>query len=175
MADDIAFVAANAASLQASIVKSGSWSTSVVAAQSIDQPASFDKAMQRTGLSARMSTESVSAKPTFTPSARDAAINKNHRAFETIVLQGIVSAMLPNDPGGKFSAGSAGRMWKSVMAEKIAEKIAERGTIKLIPDAAFADAMNPDKTRTASAQPPNPTWQTTTEVTELRPVNSKME
>ena len=53
--------------------------------------------------------------------------------------------MLPSENNKSFGTGSAGKMWKSLFAEKLAEQITASGRIKLLPDAAFAAAMQQEK------------------------------
>jgi peptidoglycan hydrolase FlgJ len=49
--------------------------------------------------------------------------------FEAFVLQGFVSAMLPEQAGSVYGKGLSGEMWQSMFAEKIAAQMAERGGI----------------------------------------------
>lgn len=49
--------------------------------------------------------------------------------FESMVLRNFVEAMLPKETEAVYGRGLAGDMWKSMMAERIADVVAERGGI----------------------------------------------
>jgi Rod binding domain-containing protein len=49
--------------------------------------------------------------------------------FEAFVLQTFIQEMMPETPEGVYGSGIAGDFWKSMMAEKIAEQVAERGSV----------------------------------------------
>jgi hypothetical protein len=49
--------------------------------------------------------------------------------FEAFVLQSFIQEMMPQSTEGVFGSGLAGGFWKSMMSEKIAEQVAERGSI----------------------------------------------
>lgn len=49
--------------------------------------------------------------------------------FEAVLLQNMVEGMMPKDSDAMFGSGTAGNMWKSMLAEKIAEQIARSGTL----------------------------------------------
>jgi peptidoglycan hydrolase FlgJ len=49
--------------------------------------------------------------------------------FESVLLQNMVEAMMPQDSQAMFGTGTAGGMWKSMLAEKIAAEIARSGAI----------------------------------------------
>lgn len=51
------------------------------------------------------------------------------KRFEAMVLKTFIESMLPADGGAVYGKGLAGDMWKSMMAEKVAEVMAERGGI----------------------------------------------
>lgn len=51
------------------------------------------------------------------------------KRFEAVVLQTFVQTMLPKDADGVYGKGLAGDMWKSMMSEKIADVMTERGGI----------------------------------------------
>ncbi len=63
----------------------------------------------------------VSMKSDKTPEA--------YRKFEAMVLQNFVQEMLPSENESVFGKGMAGDMWKSMMAEHLANVIAEGGGI----------------------------------------------
>lgn len=49
--------------------------------------------------------------------------------FEAVLLQNMVEEMMPKDSQAMFGSGTAGNMWKSMLAEKIAEQIAKSGAL----------------------------------------------
>lgn len=49
--------------------------------------------------------------------------------FEAAILSTFVQAMMPKDTTSVYGEGLAGDMWKSQMAEKIADQISQRGGI----------------------------------------------
>lgn len=49
--------------------------------------------------------------------------------FEAFVLQTFIQEMMPKEAEGVFGSGVSGDFWKSLMAEKIAEQVAERGNL----------------------------------------------
>lgn len=49
--------------------------------------------------------------------------------FEAFVLQTFIQEMMPKDAEGVFGSGVSGDFWRSLMAEKIAEQVAERGDL----------------------------------------------
>ncbi len=71
---------------------------------------------------------------------------KARKAFETFALQTFIGSMMPKENNKMFGTGSAGKLWQSMMAEKLAEQIAASGRLKLMPD----------ETKTAAAAPVHP-------------------
>ena len=51
------------------------------------------------------------------------------KRFEAMVLQTFIQNMLPRDGAAVYGKGMAGDMWKSLLAEKVAEVMADRGGI----------------------------------------------
>ncbi|WP_318011957.1 rod-binding protein [Mesorhizobium sp. AD1-1] len=54
---------------------------------------------------------------------------KKFKKFEAMVLQTFIQNMLPKDTEGVYGKGLAGDMWKSQLAERVADVMAERGGI----------------------------------------------
>ena len=54
---------------------------------------------------------------------------ETYKRFEAMVLQTFVANMLPKNAESVYGAGMSGDMWKSMMAGKIADVVAERGGI----------------------------------------------
>lgn len=57
----------------------------------------------------------------------------SQRAFEAFALQTFIESMLPDETTKLFGSGSAGKMWKSLLAEKLAAQIADSGQLNLTP------------------------------------------
>ncbi len=51
------------------------------------------------------------------------------RKFEAMMLQSFIQSMLPEDSEAVYGKGLAGDMWRSLMAEKIADVMADSGGI----------------------------------------------
>jgi peptidoglycan hydrolase FlgJ len=49
--------------------------------------------------------------------------------FEALVLQTFIQSMLPKDAESVYGKGLSGDMWQSMLAEKIAEQVTQRGGI----------------------------------------------
>jgi len=49
--------------------------------------------------------------------------------FEAFVLQTFIQEMMPKESEAVYGSGISGDFWKSMMSEKIAEQVAERGSI----------------------------------------------
>ena len=54
---------------------------------------------------------------------------ESFKRFEAMVLQTFIQNMLPMDGAAVYGKGVAGDMWKSLLSEKIADVMAERGGI----------------------------------------------
>jgi flagellar protein FlgJ len=70
--------------------------------------------------------------------AEPPASPNSFKRFEAMVLQTFIQNMMPQDAEAVYGKGIAGDMWKSMMAEKIAGVMADRGGIGI------ADRMLPD-------------------------------
>jgi peptidoglycan hydrolase FlgJ len=62
--------------------------------------------------------------------------NKARKSFEAFALQVFIGSMLPKENAQLFGTGSAGKLWQSLLAEKLADQIASSGRLKLLPDEA---------------------------------------
>jgi Rod binding domain-containing protein len=51
------------------------------------------------------------------------------RQFESFILQTFIETMLPKNAESVFGKGTAGGIWKSMMAEKLADQISRSGGI----------------------------------------------
>jgi hypothetical protein len=54
---------------------------------------------------------------------------KPYRDFEAFVLQSFIQSMLPNDTESVFGRGTAGEMWKGLLAEQLGKQFARSGGI----------------------------------------------
>jgi flagellar protein FlgJ len=62
--------------------------------------------------------------PTANPRAR-----KAETQLESVVLSEFIGEMLPKDAPGAFGQGYAGDMWRSMLAERVADQIAASGRL----------------------------------------------
>jgi flagellar protein FlgJ len=60
--------------------------------------------------------------------------------FEAVLLQNMVEAMMPKDSEAMFGSGTAGSMWKSMLAEKVAAEIARSGAVGIAKQVAAGSA-----------------------------------
>jgi Rod binding domain-containing protein len=49
------------------------------------------------------------------------------KEFEAFFLQSVIQEMLPKDAEGVYGSGIAGDIWRSMLSEKLAFEVAERG------------------------------------------------
>ena len=54
---------------------------------------------------------------------------KPYVEFEAFVLQSFIQSMLPTDADGVFGQGTAGEMWKGLLAEQLGKQLAKAGGI----------------------------------------------
>jgi hypothetical protein len=50
-----------------------------------------------------------------------------YRGFEAMALTTFIQSAMPDDAGSYFGSGTAGSVWKSMLAQQIAEQMAKRG------------------------------------------------
>jgi hypothetical protein len=62
--------------------------------------------------------------------------------FEAVLLQNMVESMMPEDSQAMFGSGTAGSVWKSMLAEKVAAEIARSGVIGIAKQVAAAEAAS---------------------------------
>ncbi|WP_081709772.1 rod-binding protein [Mesorhizobium erdmanii] len=72
---------------------------------------------------------SILSRATADKAAATADPAKKFKKFEAMVLQTFIQNMLPKDTEGVYGKGLAGDMWKSQLAERVADVMAERGGI----------------------------------------------
>jgi flagellar protein FlgJ len=93
--------------------------------------------------------ETVSATAAGNAASRASATPIRDKAgfvkFEAMVLRNFVEAMMPKSTESVYGKGLAGDMWKSMMAEQVANVVAERGGVG-IADRVLGDYyMNADR------------------------------
>jgi peptidoglycan hydrolase FlgJ len=75
---------------------------------------------------------SVSVASASVASAKDAAPDKSlevYQRFEAMILQNFVGSMLPSDSEQLYGEGTAGDIWKGMMAEQLGAVLAKGGGI----------------------------------------------
>lgn len=85
-------------------------------------------------------TASVSADKTNTDVDAKKA-NDVYVQFEALLLQNMVETMLPKESEAIFGRGTAGEIWKSMMAEQIAKELARTGTIGIAKQISSAQSV----------------------------------
>jgi hypothetical protein len=82
--------------------------------------------------------------PPAAPGTKEAnASAKNKEAyvkFEALLVQNMIEAMMPKDMEAVFGSGTAGNVWKSMLAEKVAMQIAESGALGIAKEIAGGEA-----------------------------------
>lgn len=77
---------------------------------------------------------------------------KARKSFEAFALQVFISSMLPKEGEKLFGTGSAGKLWQSLMAEKLADQIASSGRLKLLPDQTSTAAAVPQPSQASKIE-----------------------
>jgi Rod binding domain-containing protein len=88
-----------------------------------------------------------------------AAAAKAYRGFEAMALSTFIEAALPQDGSAVFGAGTAGGVWKSMLAEQIAMQMAKSGGIGIADQLAAQAQRTPEATagpRAAAESPFDP-------------------
>ncbi|PSJ60712.1 rod-binding protein [Pseudaminobacter soli (ex Li et al. 2025)] len=81
------------------------------------------------GMSATFSVGDVGRYGKSASASADVKAPDTFKKFEAMVLQTFIQNMMPKDAENVYGKGMAGDMWKSMMAGKIADVMAERGGI----------------------------------------------
>lgn len=95
------------------------------------------------------------ANPPVARAAEPAKGGESFRRFEAMVLQTFIQNMLPKDAEGVYGKGFAGDMWKTQMAERLADTIAERGGIGIAKALASAHYLSGAGAEAANPASPN--------------------
>lgn len=132
--------------------ESGDWETGAVAAAapSKDTGAAWATAVQRAAAntsqppkflspSAAMATLASGTQNAASAASADGKKNP-YVQFEAMLLQNMIESMLPENAEAVFGSGTAGSIWKSMLAEKIATEIAETGALGIAKQIAAGEA-----------------------------------
>lgn len=99
-----------------------------------DRP--FDPASARVAMQNREALANGGLRETLSPM-------KPYQEFESFVLRSFVESMLPKDAESVFGSGTAGDVWKGMLAEKIGAEIAQSGGIGIAEQLAKIHPSNP--------------------------------
>ncbi|MEY9100291.1 flagellar protein FlgJ [Sinorhizobium fredii] len=69
-------------------------------------------------------------------------VPETYRKFEAMVLQNFVKSMLPSESESVFGKGTSGEVWKGMMAEQIANVLADGGGIGIADRMVGSDAAD---------------------------------
>ncbi len=83
----------------------------------------------------RSTVEMMSGRPSATAAAPMDARTKAYKGVEELVLQNLVETMLPKDESGIFGSGTAGDVWRSMLAEQLAKQIGKSVDLGLVKSA----------------------------------------
>jgi hypothetical protein len=75
--------------------------------------------------------------PTAGPSRREMDV---YVQFEALLMKDMIEAMLPQDAETVFGSGTAGNIWKSMLAEQVAFEIARTGSLGIAKTIAQGEA-----------------------------------
>jgi hypothetical protein len=69
------------------------------------------------------------AAPAMPPTTAVSAAEKAFRGFEAMALASMIEAAMPQEGSAVFGSGTAGHVWKSMLAEQLGTQMAEAGGI----------------------------------------------
>jgi Rod binding domain-containing protein len=87
------------------------------------------------------------------PSAKAGKAAEAFRQFEAFVLQSFIETMLPKNAEAVFGKGTAGAIWKSMLAEKLADQISRNGGVGIAQRIAGA-SVSEVRPASGEARPP---------------------
>jgi len=122
--------------------------------------ARLERLSGQTARTADTATAATEAEPSWSTAVKTAAANRPRATapiarattndstkpdevyvqFEAVLLQNMVENMMPKDSEAMFGSGTAGGIWKSMLAEKISAEIARAGTVGIAKQIASAQA-----------------------------------
>ena len=82
------------------------------------------------------------ARASASDGASNKAIPETYRKFEAMVLQNFVKSMLPAESEEIYGKGTAGEMWRSMMADEMGQVISKRGGIGIAKSLMRNEAVN---------------------------------
>ncbi|MEW5422255.1 rod-binding protein [Amorphus sp. 3PC139-8] len=100
------------------------------------------------GLTARANNQILFAGASL-PDARD----RTYRNFEAMALTSFVETMLPGDAESVFGSGTAGNVWRSMLAQHIADEVADAGGIGIADSLRSAAELRGRETTVAGGDP----------------------
>ncbi|MFI5010900.1 MAG: rod-binding protein [Hyphomicrobiales bacterium] len=94
-----------------------------------------------------------------------------YREFEAFVLQSFIQSMLPQNADGIFGHGTAGEMWKAILAEQLGRQLAKGGGIGIAAKVfkAHPGAAAPSSAHNVGHGPPLAPRRPTLQVAALEP------
>jgi hypothetical protein len=127
--------------------------TEAAASQPEDPTLAWTAEIQRAAAATSHPAKFVaSAAPTDGSSKKNSA----YVQFEALLLQNMIEAMMPEHAEAVFGSGTAGNVWKSMLAEKVAAEIARAGPLGIAKEIAAAEkisagAVSPTKMKAGDA------------------------
>lgn len=120
--------------------------------------AAAEQANPETGWAAevrRAAAANLKSSASFAPPT-DATANATDKngpfvKFEAMLLQTMIEEMMPEDAEAVYGSGTAGKVWKSMLAEKVAMEIARTGSLGIAKQIAAAHPASPLTSTTAKA------------------------
>lgn len=100
------------------------------------------------GLTARANNQVL-----FGSAGRPDAQDLTYRNFEAMALSTFVETMLPGDAESVFGSGTAGNVWRSMLAEQVAGEIAKAGGIGIADSLRAAADRRSEPTTVAGGEP----------------------
>ncbi len=82
-------------------------------------------------ISASIATASMMSTESSDAGRSKMVSEKTAKEFEAMFLRQTLESMLPDEKNSIFGGGTAGGMWRSMMADKISGVLAERGVLGL--------------------------------------------
>lgn len=129
-AEPVAATPAGAGGFVTTVQKAGD----VAPFETVVKSAAAEQAARAARSAAAMPAGGTNGAPLAAPAMSPAAkASKAQKSFETFALQTFIGSMLPKENSKMFGTGNAGKMWQSLLAEKLAEQIAASGRLKLLP------------------------------------------
>jgi Rod binding domain-containing protein len=96
--------------------------------------ATFLKSTAATGATTTAANSKPAAQPTAAAGTdggadKTAKAHKAYQGFEAMALATMIESAMPDDASSYFGEGTAGSVWKSMLADQMAKQMAERGGV----------------------------------------------